>query len=86
MAGLAYCPAMRPSRENAPAGASPFPTSWFRVNPVPKVKVAWNQWLVGVHLDYGHIIPTRWLVVHLGPLSLAFDCGRAERVPGWARD
>ena len=38
----------------------------------------WNQWLVGFMLDYGRIIPVRWLVFVFGPLTVSISAGRRK--------
>jgi hypothetical protein len=44
----------------------------------PELRPAFNigQWIVGLQFDYGRIVPVRWIVIHLGPFSLAISAGR----------
>jgi hypothetical protein len=44
----------------------------------PTVKFGWywNQWMVGAMVDYGRIIPVRWIVLIIGPLTLSISAGR----------
>lgn len=39
----------------------------------------WNQWLVGLMYDEGRMVPERWLVFILGPLTVSISLGRGER-------
>lgn len=44
----------------------------------PDAKVGWfpNQFVFGVMVDYGAIIPVRWIVILLGPITLSIAAGR----------
>lgn len=38
-----------------------------------RAKFLWNQWVLGVAVDGGRIIPVRWFVLFLGPLTITLD-------------
>lgn len=45
----------------------------------PEMRPAFNigQWIIGVQYDATNIMRVRWLVLHVGPFSLAVSAGRA---------
>lgn len=38
-----------------------------------------NQWMIGLMVDYGRIIPTRWLVFLFGPITVSIAIGSQRR-------
>lgn len=49
---------------------------WWWRNMEIKPEINWGQWIVGLQFEYGRIIPTRWVVLHVGPVSVAVSVGR----------
>jgi hypothetical protein len=47
-----------------------------------RMKVLRNQWVLGAIYDVGRIIPVRWLVILIGPLSISISLGRKPESQG----